>query len=44
MDYTKTSFTINLNKYKLLEYDEERTDHFLVLESYTHTPNKTIHI
>ena len=38
------NFIINLNKYKLLEYEEEKTENFIVLESYTHTPNKTIHI
>lgn len=31
-------------RYKLLNYEDEMTQHYLVLESYTHTPNKTIHI
>lgn len=31
-------------RYKLLNYEDEMTQNYLVLESYTHTPNKTIHI
>ncbi|CAI2387497.1 unnamed protein product [Moneuplotes crassus] len=31
-------------RYKLLNYEDEMTQHYLVLESYTHTPTKTIHI
>lgn len=31
-------------RYKLLEYEDEKTENYLILESYTHTPNKTIHI
>jgi hypothetical protein len=27
-----------------LDYEDEKTENYLVLESYTHTPNKTIHI
>lgn len=31
-------------KYKILDYEDERTDEYMILESYTQTINKTIHV
>ena len=37
-------FYYKSKKYKLLEYEEPEHSNYLVLESFTHTFNKTIHI
>lgn len=37
-------FYYKSKKYKLLEYEEPKFKNYLVLESFTHTYNKTIHI